>query len=390
LKISILTPNLSANCAGRADVLAQVLRRSHEVEIVGPTFGADVWAPLAGQGIPIKALPVGAAPWQAFRLPRLLDLADGELLYASKPLAASLGVAALARGRRGRPLIVDVDDWELGFARQTLDRLSPLRKLRYLASSTLRPHQNHSWWNNLFSERLIPRADALTVSNSWLKKRFGGSVVWHGRDTGAFRPQAFDGADERRRHGIPAGVPVAMYFGTLRPHKGVEDLIQAVAASDRSDLHLALVGVSDDDYAQQLVAAARAALGDRLIVFGLQPFSRVPQFMVAADVIVIPQRGGDATVGQMPAKLFDAMAMQRPVVSTAVSDIPEALAGCGWVVPPQAPRQLAAAIDEVLDRPEEANRRAAVARERCIERFSWDAMERTLERVLAPFMPASA
>ena len=76
----------------------------------------------------------------------------------------------------------------------------------------------------------------------------------------------------------------------------------------------------------------------------------------------------------MPAKLFDAMALGVPAISTAVSDIPEVLEGAGWVVPPNSPDALREAIRQRFRDPGEAARRAGVARQRCVERFSWDAM----------------
>jgi len=64
-----------------------------------------------------------------------------------------------------------------------------------------------------------------------------------------------------------------------------------------------------------------------------------------------------------------------------VSDIPTVLEGAGWVVPPNSPDALRDAIRERFADPVEAARRAAVARQRCIERYSWDAMARDLQDV---------
>src|SRR5207244_1939442 len=51
----------------------------------------------------------------AARAPALARLADGDVLFASKPRPTSFGVGLLARRRPRRPLILDIDDWELGF-----------------------------------------------------------------------------------------------------------------------------------------------------------------------------------------------------------------------------------------------------------------------------------
>jgi glycosyltransferase involved in cell wall biosynthesis len=228
-------------------------------------------------------------------------------------------------------------------------------------------------------------ADDITVSNSFLRREYGGTVVCHGRDTDAFRPEAYDRAAMRAKYGFGVEEPVVMFFGTIHPYKGIQDLIEAMALVGNRAAVLALVGVADDIHSREAVAAAECLLGERLHTFGLQPFAVVPEFLAAADVIVIPQRKNPATVGQMPAKLFDAMAMAKPVVATAVSDIPVILGDCGWVVEPDSPAQLGGAIDAALQRPAEAERRGRLAREKCEREFSWNAMERALTSVFARY-----
>jgi glycosyltransferase involved in cell wall biosynthesis len=388
VKISILAPNMSANCLGRVFILARVLERRYEIEVVGPSFSGAIWEPVAAERFEVKSLPVSGSSGGLFRLPRLRRLITGDVLYACKPLFASYGVGLRERRATGKPVVLDIDDWERGFSLQAMVSLSPLRKLRYLASSTLKPHMNHSWWNSLVCDRKVPLADDVTVSNGFLQRRYGGTVVPHGRDTAAFDPALHDGAAARAEYGLDGAAPVVMFFGTIQPYKGVLDLIEAMALVKDRRAVLALVGVSDDAHSREAVSAAERLLGGRLRTFGLQPFARVPEFLAAADVIVIPQRKSRATVGQMPAKLFDAMAMARPVVATAVSDIPAVLEDCGWVVEPGSPERLAGAIDEVLRRPEEAARRGELARERCERDFSWDAMERALLPIFSRYESA--
>ena len=48
------------------------------------------------------------------------------------------------------------------------------------------------------------------------------------------------------------------------------------------------------------------------------------------------------------AKILDAMAMAKPIIATNVSDIPEILDNCGWIVEPENPEQLSKSIQYVL------------------------------------------
>jgi glycosyltransferase involved in cell wall biosynthesis len=122
--------------------------------------------------------------------------------------------------------------------------------------------------------------------------------------------------------------------------------------------------------------------GDRLLLLGPRPHREMPLFLAAADVVAVPQRRSRTTEAQIPGKLFEAMAMGCPILATAVSDLPEILEGCGKVVTPGSVEELGGALDWLLSRPDKAAALGAAARERCVEHYSWDAMERTLEQTL--------
>jgi glycosyltransferase involved in cell wall biosynthesis len=113
-------------------------------------------------------------------------------------------------------------------------------------------------------------------------------------------------------------------------------------------------------------------------VFGEIGFDDVPRWLVGADVVAVPQRETADTVGQVPAKIFDAMALARPVVSTRVSMIPEILDGCGVVVPPGDVRALAAALRGLLDDPARAAAMGRRARARCEAAYSFRAARERL------------
>ena len=387
MKVSILCADLSSNCLGRSYILARVLERRYDVEIVGPAFDERIWEPLAGEPFRYRAWPMERRGTSLPELRRLADWADGDVIYANKPLAASYGVGLWARLKRPRPLVLDIDDWDAAFVREALRGLTGWRRLRYLLGSTLRPHLNHGLWNNLLFDRLTSYADRRTVSNSFLAQRFGGTLVWHGRDTDAFRPGNWDRAQLRRRHGLREDEPLVAFVGTLHPYKGVDDLVEALAGLGVTAPSLLLVGIGDDPVSRATLEAAKQRLNGRVHCFGRQRFDRVPEFLSLADAAIVPQRESRATLGQMPAKLFDAMALGVPAISTAVSDIPSVLEGAGWVVPPDSPEALRDAIRERFADPAEAARRAAVARQRCVERFSWDAMARDLQDVFERLEP---
>lgn len=365
MKISVLCFDVSDNALGRAWLLARLLEPLATVEIVGPRFGAAVWEPVAEETIPVRWVPGGRLPGLITRLPALARLADGDLLYASKPRLTSAGLGYGARLASRRPLLLDIDDWEVGFflrggAWGTLGRALNLANPRGLT------------WTWLM-ERLTRMADGVTVASRFLESRFGGVLIPHVRDTDRWRPDGADPAAGRERLAVDKE-RVVMFLGTPRAYKGVEDLVAAVAGLGRPDTVLALVGT---DPGSETGRAAAARLPSARLL-GRVPIARVPDYLSAADVVVVPQRDSSDTRGQVPAKLFDAMALGRPIVSTRVSMIPEILEGCGLLVPPGDATALGAAIARLLDRPDEARALGAAARRRAVERYSFEAARRAL------------
>ena len=374
MKVSVLCFDMADNAAGRAFLLARLLQPLGDVEVVGPRYSERVWEPVASEPVPWRAVPGAKFPRFAGSLFHLARLADGDLIYASKPRLTSAGVGFLKRLTARRPLLLDIDDWEVGFFLRS-GFLGTLGRAVNVLNPTGLP------WTWLM-ERSTRLADAVTVASRFLERRFGGTLIPHARDTDAWTPGAVDPGVARRRLGLD-GRRVVMFLGTPRAYKGVDDLCRAVEGLGRPDVALALVGT--DPASPTGVALARRYPGLKLV--GRVPFADVPQYLRAADVVAVPQRDTTDTRGQTPAKLFDAMALGRPIVSTRVSMIPEILEGCGVVVAPGDVAALGGAIGRLLDHPDEAAALGERARARCVAEYSFAAARKKLfplvERALA-------
>lgn len=372
MKISLIDMDLSGNCLGRTLLLADLLRRSGaEVKIVGSLRpNSDIWPPAGSSPIAIHSVSYRKFPG-FFRMKReLAAFLDGDALYAVKPVMSSFGVGLWARTRLGKPLLLDVDDWELGFFLRA-DFWG--RVGRFL--NVKNPNAMAYTW---YLERRVPDADGLTVSNSFLRSRFGGVIVPHVRDTDVFDPQKASGKRIRERHSWKEKF-VVMFLGTPRAHKGVDDLVEAVRLTEDPRVHLALVGMEPTTSAAEQVFRM---LGERVTIVGMIPFSDAPEYLAAADAVAVPQRRTYDTLGQIPAKIFDAMAMARPLLLTNLPGILEVAGDTALVVPENSPKSLARAIAHLKDHPETAAALGEKARKRCLEQFSYGAASRTLAVVV--------
>jgi glycosyltransferase involved in cell wall biosynthesis len=220
------------------------------------------------------------------------------------------------------------------------------------------------------------RVDALTVASTTLQKRFGGELIFHAKDTDTLSPKPGRREEWRDRLGLPSH-PVVLFLGTPRPWKGVEDAARAVQALPFEATFL-VVGADETEFARRLGSLPRVRTHPMI------PLSHLPGFLEAADLVVIPQRADPITRIQMPSKLFDAMAMARPILATAASDIPRILAeGRGSVVPPGDVPRLTEAMGRILGNPRQAEAMGRRAREWCVKHASLQAARGPMQRAMA-------
>jgi glycosyltransferase involved in cell wall biosynthesis len=77
---------------------------------------------------------------------------------------------------------------------------------------------------------------------------------------------------------------------------------------------------------------------------GAVPHTKLPQFISAADVVVIPSLMEASSLF-----LIESMACKRPVIATNVGGIPEIMnESCGLLVPPRDSFALSQAINKLL------------------------------------------
>ncbi len=382
LKVSLLVWNLSTNDGViRASLLSEALKKlDYEVEVLGFLFDKQLYKAIPS-GLPVYAVQGGNYPDIFLPLSELVKKIDGDFIYAIKPQPASFGVALLKKLLARVPVILDIDDWELSWhgGDEWQYRLTPKQLARDLLKKEgdlRRPyHPLYLRW----MEKLIGKADAVTVHTRFLQHLYGGVSVPNGKDVSLFDPQRYDPQTSRTRLNL-SGYRILMFPGAPRPYKGLEDVLMALDQLNEPDLRLVIIGGSPyDDYDQQLIQR----WGRWIIMLPGCPVEMMPEIVAAAHVVVVPQRDTLSTVAQFPLKLTDGMAMAKPVLSTRVGDIPEILGDTGYLVDPGSPQQLAQTIQWIFQNLDAANAQGIRARERCVKNYSIDTMAAILSDVFA-------
>ncbi len=177
----------------------------------------------------------------------------------------------------------------------------------------------------------------------------------------------------RKQLGIPESEPVVLFFGLVRPYKGVDLLAEALALLSNPPLTL-IVGewyMPTDAFEQRL---HRLGLAERVrVVNRFIPQQEIPLYFAAADLVVQPYRSATQS-GITPL----ALRYERPVVVTNVGGLPEYVrpGQTGYIVEPRA-EALAQAIADFF-----GNGRArefAPFLRAAAQEWSWEAVVRTLD-----------
>ncbi len=380
-KITLVVSDLSGGGAVRAYLLGQVFQQIHcEVEIAGFLFGKELFAEPPG-GMSIASIPGQPYPGFFGAARQLLDQITGDVICAVKPKPTSFGIALLKKLQTHRPLLLDLDDWEMSWhgGDNWRYQASPKQFYRDLCKKDGQLRQPDHPLYVKWLEGMVSKADAVTIDTQFLQDRFGGVYLPNGKDTDLFDPTLYDPQLSRERLGL-SPYRVLMFPGAPRPHKGVEDILQALEQLNQDDLRLVIIGGSPyDDYDDRLMER----WGRWIIKLPKFPVEKMPEVVSAAHVVVVPQRDTLTARAQFPLKLTDGMAMAKPVLATRVGDIPEILGGTGFIVDPESPEQLANKITEIFSNWELAADRGIQSRERCLSLYSVKSMAPVLAEVLA-------
>ena len=229
--------------------------------------------------------------------------------------------------------------------------------------------------------RLASRMDAVIVHTKQGAELLGYRDNVHVIPHGAFEHLTRQ-ADERPLPAELAQVerPVVLYFGVVRPYKGVDVLVEALQQVEDAELWVVgrPLGVSMERL-RRLAPPGRVRFVDRYV-----SDAELPAFFRRADLVALPHRNVDVS-----GVLFAGLAFGKAMVMSDVGGFRELVAehGAGVLVPPGDPDALAAAIGGLLADPEERRRLEQAAAAAASGPYSWDRIAgqtaAVYERVLA-------
>lgn len=202
----------------------------------------------------------------------------------------------------------------------------------YTAHNVL-PHENGRI-DTVLKQLVYTAVDGILIHSRYIQRKLLDAfrvdaaktcVIPHGNFSLYVPDEPIEGASARQQLGLGPEDRVLLFFGYIRPYKGLELLIDAFTTAAARDPHLKLVIAGKpqneqlaEQYAQQIQAtsvAGRILFHDRFI-----PFEEVALYFTAADLVVLPYKAIDHS-----GIMHLAYSFGKPIICTPVGDFPEVI-----------------------------------------------------------------
>ena len=236
--------------------------------------------------------------------------------------------------------------------------------------------------------QILKRANGIVVTNRFLLKKVESEgvaeekilVAPNGADL-SLSEKMIPKLTARQQLGLPRNQHIVLYLGNFYVSKGVYVLLEA-ANNLSKNVKVVLVGGSEADRnIEPLKSVIVKNSLTQVTLIGFQERRRIPTYLSAADVCVLPNIVTDeeSEFFTTPMKMLDYMAAKRPIVASDLPALREILGDESAVfVRPNDPQALAEGILRVLKDSIKANSRAKLAYF-LAEGLSWDNRARRIK-----------
>lgn len=196
------------------------------------------------------------------------------------------------------------------------------------------------------------------------------AIVAPGVEHALFTSGAQAGA--RQALGVDPDVPLILFVGRIQPLKGPDVAIRALAAMERSDARLMIVGGAsglqgDGETQRALDLVDELGLHDRVDFIPPQPHHILSTYYRAADAVIVPSRSESFGLVAL-----EAAASGTPVVAAAVGGLHSLVddGDTGFLIERRNPRDYAARLDQIVSDPHLAAKMSAAAVARASD-YTW-------------------
>jgi glycosyltransferase involved in cell wall biosynthesis len=245
-------------------------------------------------------------------------------------------------------------------------------------------------WNWMV-KKLLKRVGSIVViseglKNFYIKHGYPSDKILVARDAVEIQKfHIYQSKDSVRKNlSLPRDKKIVLYTGSFFENyawKGVTVLLDALPHLP-SNILLVLVGGMESEL--EIISQKYSVYGDNLLALPKVPHDRIPLYLKAADILVLPNKKGDkiSEYYTSPMKLFEYMASEVPIVASRLPSLCEVLNDQNsLLVEPNNPEDLAKGINNLLDNPV-LRKRLATQAFKDVNNFTWEKRGEKIVRFL--------
>lgn len=237
-------------------------------------------------------------------------------------------------------------------------------------------------FKNIFSKFILNSASLGIVLTKDMKKRMQAicdteiSVIPNGIDLERFR--GLIRKKFRKKLKVGEDEKIIIFVGALRPVKGVRYLIEAMKVITDENRSTKLFLVGDGKERESLESLVeKLGLENHVNFIGKVPNERVPEYMIASDVFVLPSLSEG-----FPVTVLEAMASGLPIITTNVGGLSEIIKKNenGFLVKPKNVKELSAKISLLLKN-DKLRKKIGENNKHAVHKYSWENLVCMIEKV---------
>lgn len=359
---AVYPPEPVVSAQNGRDLAVSLAVSGHRVTVICPSpsrpIGAD-YANLKAKRAPLATMEDGV---EVVRLPSFTSPQSRLIPRMRESWSFGSHICRYLGTRQTQPDVVYMNAWPM-FSQALVARYCKSRKLQLvmqvmdvypesLVEKLPRPLRAPIQRPLLSMDRWIARqADRVVLISNSMREHYvrsrrlapGKAALVHTWiDDAIFRIMP-DRVQSAAHYGVPSDLLTFIFLGNIGPVAGVEMLIEAFLDAALPTAQLLVIG-DGSSKAACVRLAQELGSGDRVRFISDPDAANVPRLLSLGDVCVLPMRKG-AGASSLPSKMMAYMLARKPILASLdeAGDAARCIreVGCGWIVHPDHPAELA-------------------------------------------------
>ena len=203
-------------------------------------------------------------------------------------------------------------------------------------------------------------------------------VIPNGLDTSLFDPTRVTGEEIKPKYGVRNEDKLCVYAGRIDEVAGAEIILEtAKLLKNEEKIKFMIVGEGNSEILNKLSKC------DNVILTGRIPRESIPEYLAAADCVFVPFPDTVASHGISPLKLFEALAMEKPVIASAISGIKEAACqDSNVILVSNDPKRWASAVTKLIEDSERSIQQKQNSRKIVCQKHDFDHLATVFDQVI--------